>query len=511
MNRKGLALKFFLPVSMALATLLGLVIWGVSAYQISQAEKAFTEHLTSLAVASGSMFHADAEDYCRTRAMTFHRVATGRYSSDSTEEAFERGSMTQFEANPGMEYKVGQFRNAGGDPRIYVLSQGRLKDSCITCHNAFGIEAFKSKRAGDLVASFGVSMSTAELYRTQRNIRLLSIVAGLALLGLISAIMTRRVRTTILTPLEHLSKSISRVATGDMTVNARVESQDEIGQLAQTFNGMVSDLNRALGAMGQASEQVASGSTELAASAEQMSQTVQETARVGEDLRESGRAVLLALRQLDANVESMGDHTRQTGTKTDEAVKDTDRGAETGRGTAQGMQAIQQATSRIVQAVKVIQGLARQTNLLSLNAAIEAAKAGTQGKGFAVVAEEVRILAERSGHSAKEIEETIHAMQDAVREGASSVEVTLHHLEAIRDRISAVSGSIHDIGDLSQGQAETSQGVGRLMNQTASQLDQNATATHQLAATVHEVARTSEELSRVAETLKETVQRFKLR
>ena len=324
MNRKGLALKFFLPVSMALATLLGLVIWGVSAYQISQAEKAFTEHLTSLAVASGSMFHADAEDYCRTRAMTFHRVATGRYSSDSTEEAFERGSMTQFEANPGMEYKVGQFRNAGGDPRIYVLSQGRLKDSCITCHNAFGIEAFKSKRAGDLVASFGVSMSTAELYRTQRNIRLLSIVAGLALLGLISAIMTRRVRTTILTPLEHLSKSISRVATGDMTVNARVESQDEIGQLAQTFNGMVSDLNRALGAMGQASEQVASGSTELAASAEQMSQTVQETARVGEDLRESGRAVLLALRQLDANVESMGDHTRQTGTKTDEAVKDTD-------------------------------------------------------------------------------------------------------------------------------------------------------------------------------------------
>jgi methyl-accepting chemotaxis protein len=98
-----------------------------------------------------------------------------------------------------------------------------------------------------------------------------------------------------------------------------------------------------------------------------------------------------------------------------------------------------------------------------------------------------------------------------VQEGASSVDVTLHHLEAIRDRISEVSGSIHDIGSLSQGQARTSLDVGRLMNQTASQLDQNATATHQLAATVNEVARTSDELSRVAETLKETVQRFKLR
>jgi methyl-accepting chemotaxis protein len=274
---------------------------------------------------------------------------------------------------------------------------------------------------------------------------------------------------------------------------------------------MVSDLNLALSNMGQASAQVASGSTELAASAEQMNQTVQETARVGEDLRQAGREVIEALKQLDANVDAMASHTHQTGAKADEAVQDTDRGAETGRGTAHGMEAIQQATSRIVQAVKVIQGLARQTNLLSLNAAIEAAKAGAQGKGFAVVAEEVRILAERSGQSAKEIEETIHAMQDAVTEGATSVDVTLHHLEAIRDRITQVSGSIHEIGSLSQGQAKTSQDVGHMMNQTAARLDQNATATHQLAATVHEIAKTAEDLSRVAESLKETVQRFKLR
>jgi methyl-accepting chemotaxis protein len=457
------------------------------------------------------MFHSDAEEYCLTRGMTFHRVLNGRYSKDGAAEAFERDSQSQFANNPKLEQQIGRFTDANGDPQIYVLSPGRLKDSCITCHGAFGIEVFKDHKAGELVASFGVSMSTVELYRTQRNIRLLSALGGLALLIIISAIITRRVKTSILTPLDHLSSAISRVATGDMTVKAMVESEDEIGHLADTFNRMVGDLNLALGNMGQASEQVASGSTELAASADQMSRTVQETAKVGEELRQAGREVLMALRSLDANVESMADHTRQTGAKTDEAVQDTDRGAETGRGTAHGMQAIQQATSRIVQAVKVIQGLARQTNLLSLNAAIEAAKAGAQGKGFAVVAEEVRILAERSGQSAKEIEETIHAMQEAVSEGASSVDVTLHHLEAIRDRISQVSGSIHEIGSLSQGQARTSQDVGRLMNETATRLDQNATATHQLAATVHEVARTSDELSRVAEILKETVQRFRLR
>jgi methyl-accepting chemotaxis protein len=511
MRSKGLALKFFLPVSLSLAVLLGLVIWGVSAYQTSQTEKAFEEHLTSLAVASRSMFHADAEEYCKARGMTFHRVLNGRFSQDAAAEAFERGSQSHFEGNPALDYRVGHLVDASGEPHIYVLSPGRLKDSCVHCHGAFGIEVFKDRKPGELVASFGVSMSTAELYRTQRNIRLLSVGVGVALLLIISAIITRRVKTSILTPLEHLSHSIGRVATGDMTVKAPVESEDEIGQLAKTFNGMVSDLNLALSHMGQASEQVASGSTQLAASAEQMSQTVQETAKVGEELRQAGREVLDALRHLDSNVESMADHTRQTGTRADEAVQDTDKGAETGRGTAHGMLAIQQATSRIVQAVKVIQGLARQTNLLSLNAAIEAAKAGAQGKGFAVVAEEVRILAERSGHSAKEIEEIIHAMQDAVTEGASSVDVTLHHLEAIRNRISQVSGNIHEIGALSHGQAKTSQDVGRLMDQTASRLDQNATATHELAATVQEVARTSDELSRVAEVLKETVQRFRLR
>ncbi len=457
------------------------------------------------------MFHADAEAYCQSQGMTFHRVLEGQFSKDAATEAFERGSLGFFAANPAAQARVGQFTNAKGEPRICALSPGRMQDSCIQCHSVFGMEAFKDRKAGDLVAAFGVSMSTADLYRRERTIQITSALAGLALLVAISAILAHRVKASILTPLGHLSGAINEVAKGDMTVQAPVESDDEIGKLAGTFNVMVTDLNRALGNMGQASERVASGSTQLAASAEQMNQTVQETARVGEELRQAGQAVVEALRQLDANVEAMANHSRQTGVRANEAVQDTDRGAETGRGTATGMEAIQEATGRIVQAVKVIQGLARQTNLLSLNAAIEAAKAGAQGKGFAVVAEEVRILAERSGQSAKDVEQTISAMQEAVAEGATSVEVTLQHLEAIRSRISQVSGSIHEIGTLSEGQARTSQEVGRMMHQTAVRLDQNATATHQMAASVQEIAKTSEDLSQVAESLKETVQRFKLR
>ena len=511
MNRNGLFFKFFMPVGLSLAVLLGLVIWGAGAYQAGRMERAFEDHLGALAMASGSMFHSEAEEYCRSRGMRYHRVGEGEAGSDRALEAFERASFAAFAANPALDKRSLAFTSAAGEPSLYVLSPGRLKDSCVQCHDASGVATFRQRKPGDLVAVFGVSRSLAELASEQRNLRLGSVAGGLLLLVAIGAIVARQVKVTLLRPLAQLSTVIGQVAKGDMTVQAPAASQDEIGQLAATFNGMVGDLNQALGRMGQASERVASGSTELASSAEQMSQTVQETARVGEDLRLSGRSVQDALHRLDANVDAMAEHTRRTGQRVGEAVQGTDRGAESGRSTAQGMDAIQDATRRIVQTVKVIQDIARQTNLLSLNAAIEAAKAGAMGKGFAVVADEVRKLAERSGHSAKEIEETILAMQAAVDGGSATVAVTLQHLEAIRDRISEVSASIHDIGTLSQGQADTSRDVGRMMGETAARLDQNATATHQLAATVQEVARTSEDLSQVAENLRETVQRFKLR
>jgi len=128
MKRKGLALKFFLPVTLALAALIGLAIWGVSSYQTTQAEKAFEEHLTSLAAASNSMFHADAEEYCRTRGMTFHRVQEGLFSKDPEAAAFERKGQGQFAANPALQILVSHYTEASRDPRIYALSPGRLKE-----------------------------------------------------------------------------------------------------------------------------------------------------------------------------------------------------------------------------------------------------------------------------------------------------------------------------------------------------------------------------------------------
>jgi len=143
MKTKGLALKFFLPVAIALTALLAFVMWGVSAYQTRNAEAAFEENLTSLAVASRSMFHADAEDYCRARGMVFHRVVTGRQTENPEVAAFERSAMATFASDPSLEHLDGRYQDAKGATFHYVISPGRLKDSCINCHAANGIEAFK--------------------------------------------------------------------------------------------------------------------------------------------------------------------------------------------------------------------------------------------------------------------------------------------------------------------------------------------------------------------------------
>ena len=510
MKRMGLAIKFLLPVGATLALVLGLVFWGLGAYQAHQAESAFEGHLTSLAMASGAMVHSAAEEFCGSRGMVFHRVKDGSWSAGTACMNFEQAAYAAFNADPAVTARTGRFTDADGVPQLYVLTPARLKESCITCHDAFGMGTFKGRPAGDLVAAFGVSAATIGLHQDERTIRWAGLGIGLAMLGLIGLIVTYFVRRTILAPLATLSSSFARLAGGDLTLRIPVRTQDELGQLAQAFNAMVGQLNGAISRVDLSSTQVASGSAELAASAEEMARNVHDSASLSVQLSQSGRQVQEALQRLEGNTGAMTQETRATDLETAKAVKDTLRGAESGQVTAKGMQEIQAATSAIVAAVGVIQEIARQTNLLSLNAGIEAAKAGAQGKGFAVVAEEVRKLAERSAKSALEIEEIIRRTQEAVAAGTLSVGSTLQGLEAIRARITAVSGSIRHIGELSEDQAGTSAEVSKLLDLTNASLERNATASQEFAGMVQEIARTAEELSRVSEAMKSVVATFKL-
>lgn len=334
-----------------------------------------------------------------------------------------------------------------------------------------------------------------------------SILGGLLLLSGLLFLAVRAFAQRMVRPLGAL---VSGLQNSDLTQEIRIETQDEIGAAASAFNTYNAGLRGMILEVSGYAARVASGSTELAASAEEMERAVADIAKVSENLKVSGEKVAGAMGELSDNAELVATHTRESQHETQEAVKDTARSAEAGEGAVRGMGEIQSVTGQIVQAVRVIQDIARQTNLLSLNAAIEAAKAGAQGKGFAVVAEEVRKLAERSRGAAKEIEELIQRTQDAVSGGVTSARTTMESLETIRGRITDMAGRIEQIGIFASGQAETSTQVTRMMGETSQGLAQNATATHELSATVHEIAKTSDDLAQVAEGLRHLVGGFRL-
>jgi len=333
------------------------------------------------------------------------------------------------------------------------------------------------------------------------------ILAASGLIAVVVFFTSLKVAKTMVKPLQHL---VAGLRESDLNRRIEIATRDEIAQAAAAFNDYNKGLRSAVLDVAGFADRVASGSTELAASSREMVRTVEEIAKVSEDLRQSGEQVMQAMQGLEENVGSMRARIRVTGEQARTAAEDTDRGVGAGQHTAQGMTEIEGATGQIVLAVGVIQDIARQTNLLSLNAAIEAAKAGTLGKGFSVVAEEVRKLAERSRASAQEIQQFIQRTQGAVQEGVGSVATTLENLEAIRGRITQVAAGLQEVGSLSLVQADTSGEVGRMIGQTNGRLSQNAVATHQLAATGQEITRTSEDLASVAEGLRNVVRGFNL-
>ncbi len=326
------------------------------------------------------------------------------------------------------------------------------------------------------------------------------------------------------TSVNTMLSEMDKFADGDLTVHMQQQRDDEIGTLYNGFNRSVEKIRSMITQVYEAVDATASASAEISSSTEEMAAGAQEQTRQATEVTAAVEEMTQSIQTTTANVDraasmskKSGEQAKVGGKVVEETVAGMNRIADVVKQSAATVQALGASSDQIGEIAQVIDDIADQTNLLALNAAIEAARAGEQGRGFAVVADEVRKLAERTSKATKEISTMIKKIQtdtalavDAMNRGNEEVEngkrLSARAGESLNEIISGTNEVVKVIGEIAEASAEEEK-MSRSIN---SNIESINNVTRETATGTHEIAKAAEDLNHLTNSLHQLVTQFRL-
>ena len=338
-------------------------------------------------------------------------------------------------------------------------------------------------------------------------------VLGLVAIGIMGLVLGR----SITKPLGAMQQAIIRTVTElDFTESLEVNSRDEIGHTLEAYNELMIKLRTSLG-------EIQSASARMAAITAEVDTTSREIAENSHAQSDASSSMASAIEELTVSISMVANQAQDASRHTQASCVKADQGAEVILLTVNGIQAIsgsvREASLRIdalrndsesiASVANIIKEIADQTNLLALNAAIEAARAGEQGRGFAVVADEVRKLAERTAKSTQEIssllaqmqgsaKQAVDSMASAIREvnaGVDNAKLAGESVQGIKDGSGIMVSGVNEISEAVREQGAASTAISQRIEQVAQMTERNTAAAENTAKAVHRMSEMSREIA----------------
>jgi len=358
-----------------------------------------------------------------------------------------------------------------------------------------------------------------KLYRQTNIISITSMFLGVLLAGIVGWFIAR----SITRPLGIGVEVANRLAQGDLTVNVDVSGRDETGQLMAAMKAMTENLREIIGRVSSTSSQVASAASQLQATAEHIATGAEEVAAqagtvatAGEEMSATSGDIAQNCQMAAEGAQLASQSARNGSEVVERTVKVMAQIADKVQETAKTVESLGARSDQIGAIIGTIEDIADQTNLLALNAAIEAARAGEQGRGFAVVADEVRALAERTTRATREIGEMIKAIQNETKGAVAAMEQGVRQVEAgteeaqksgqalqeILQQVNDVAMQINQVATAAEEQTATTGEISSNMQQITEVVQQTSQGAHESATAAAQLNGNAEELQRLVRQFK---------